>query len=285
MSVKKCIIPIAGKGTRFLPVTKSVSKEMLPIVNEPTILLQVKECFKSGIEQIIFVVGKHNYELVKSFFSENPELDAFLNGDPKKELLHDIDEIIANMEFKYVFQDENVRGTAGALYAARDLIDKDEYFGVIFGDDLYDYETPILKQLIDEHEKYNCNICGVGKVSEKQIPSYGIIRYKKDNLVDYIVEKPLVKDAPSDEAILGRYILHSTMFDKVLECEKKKNNEYLINDVLYKMNEDLRSLLVDGTYYDIGSNLGYLKANIAFGLKKDNIRDELKEFLKVNGDK
>ena len=107
MTVKKCIIPIAGKGTRFLPITKTVSKEMLPIVNEPTILLLVKECFKSGIEEIIFVVGEHNYNLVKNFFSKNEELELFLGNDKKKELLNDVNEIINNMKFHYVFQDEN----------------------------------------------------------------------------------------------------------------------------------------------------------------------------------
>ena len=280
MKITKCIIPIAGKGTRFLPITKTVSKEMLPIVNEPTILLQVKECYKSGINEIIFVVGEHNYNLIKSFFSPNKDLEEFLKNDKKKELLNDINEIIENVKFHYVFQDENIRGTAGALYSAREYINQDEYFGVIFGDDLFDYDTPCLKQLIIECEKNNCNVAGTGEVKKELIPNYGIVKYKNDNIVETIVEKPKLEDAPSNEAIQGRYILHGTFFDKVLTSEKHDNNEYFLPEVLFNLNEEVRAVKLDGTYYDIGSHVGYIKANIVFGLKKDNIKDELKDFMK-----
>lgn len=283
MTVKKCIIPIAGKGTRFLPITKTISKEMLPIVNEPTILLLVKECFYSGIEEIIFVVGEHNHNLVKNFFSKNEELEAFLGNDKKKELLNDVNEILSKMKFHYVFQDENIRGTAGALYAAKDYIN-DEYFGVMFGDDLIDSEVPVLKQLIQEHELYNCNVIGVGEVPEELIPNYGIVKYIKDNIVCEFVEKPRIEDAPSNHALQGRLVLSSTILNNVLNSEKHDNNEYYIPEVLMNSNEELRAKKYDGKYYDIGSHLGYIKANIAYGLKKDKIKEDLLDFIKNIGE-
>ncbi len=283
MKVRKCIIPIAGRGTRFLPITKSVSKEMLPIVNKPTILLLVKECYESGIDEIIFVVGKHNYDLVKGFFSENKELDDFLGDDSKKDLLNEVKEIISKVKFHYVFQDENIRGTAGAIYAAREYI-QNEYFGVMFGDDLIDAEVPALKQLIMEHEKYNCNVVGVGRVPDELVSKFGIIKFSHDNVVADFVEKPRLEDAPSNFALQGRLVLHSTIFDKVLESEKHKNNEYYIPDVLMILNEELRALEYSGKYYDIGSHQGYVMANVAYGLKEKDIKDELLKMLKNLGE-
>lgn len=283
MKVKKCIIPIAGRGTRFLPITKSVSKEMLPIVNEPTILLQVKECYQSGIEEIIFVVGKHNYELVKSFFSEDNDLMNFLEGDSKKELLAEVEEIRKNMQFHYVFQDELLRGTAGAIYAAKDYID-DEYFGVIYGDDLIDAKVPALKQLIECHEKYNCNVIGVGEVPMELVSNYGVVKYKKDNIVECFVEKPSREEAPSNHALHGRFIIHSSIFANILTAEKHRKNEYYLPEILANMDKELRAQKYIGTYYDIGSHFGYLKANIAYGLKEDSIKEELLKYMKNLGD-
>lgn len=282
MSVKKCIMPIAGKGTRFLPITKVVSKEMLPIVNEPTILLQVKECVKSGIEEIIFVVGNHNYELVKNLFTRNEELEEFLKGSEKLKLLDELNEIIAKVKFHYVFQDESIRGTAGALYAAKDLISKDEYIAVMYGDDLFSKDTVALKQLIDANEKYNSNIVGVGKVSKELVSNYGIIKYSKDNIVESIIEKPSIDEAPSFDAIKGRFIIHSSFFDQVLKGEKHDNNEYFLPDILLSLNKEIRSVEINGTYFDIGSHLGYLEANIAYAMDS-KIKDPLKEYLNSIG--
>ena len=284
MKIKKCIIPIAGKGTRFLPITKTVSKEMLPIINDPTILLLAKECLLSGIEEIIFVVGNHNYELVKNFFSENVELNEFLKNDSKKELLNDINEIISKIKIHYVFQDENIRGTAGALYAAKDLFEEDEYFGVMFGDDLFYSDYPALKQLIDEAEENHCNVAGVGEVEKELIPNYGIIRFSHDNVVDGIVEKPAIEEAPSNLAIRGRYILHSTFFANVLKNEKHNNNEYFLPDVLMSLNEPIRAVNIKGNYFDIGSHSGFIEANVFYGLKDNKINEELKKFISKVGE-
>ena len=281
MKVKKCIIPIAGRGTRFLPITKTVSKEMLPIINEPTILLLVKECYKSGIEEIIFVVSEYNHHLVKNFFSRNIELDEFLGNDEKKKaLLNDVYEIVDNMKFHYVFQDEEKRGTAGAIYAAKDYI-KDEFFGIMYGDDLIDAEVPALKQLMDMHEKYHCNVVGVGVVKEELIPNYGIVKYKTDNIVEELVEKPSIEDAPSNHAIQGRFILSSEVFDKFNEIVKHENNEYYIPDLLMKLDDDIRSVEYVGDYYDIGSHAGYVLANLMYGMKNEKIKNEIQNKLNI----
>ena len=163
MNIKKCIIPLAGKGTRRLPITKTISKEMLPVLNKPTIMLLVEECLQSGIEEIIFVVNKENYGLIKDFFTDKLELKEFLKNKSKKDLLMDVDYIISKVKFHYVYQDENIRGTSGAIYAARGYIN-DEYFAVMFGDDLIDSKKPFLNELIKEAQKHNCNVLGVREV-------------------------------------------------------------------------------------------------------------------------
>ncbi len=279
MKVKKCIIPIAGKGTRRLPITKTVSKEMFPILNEPTILLLVKECLKSGIEEIIFVVNKDNYKLLKSFFSENKELEKFLEGNNKKELLSELNEIITKIKFRYVFQNENIRGTAGAIFASRRYI-KNEYFAVLFGDDLYDSEEPVLSQVIKEAEKYNCSVIGVSEVEEELKNYYYLVKYKKDNILDYFVRNNNEKEQASNHKMLGRMVLNSTFFDKVLESQKHDDNEYFIPDVLELLNEEIRTLKCNGIYYNIGNILGFIKANIAYGLKNDKIKEDLLDFIK-----
>lgn len=279
MSIKKCIIPVAGRGTRFLPATKSVSKEMLPILSKPTILLLVQECYRSGIQEIIFVVGKHNYHLLQNFFTNNQELNEFLGNDPKRELLNELEEIIANVKFQYVYQDENIRGTAGAIYAARNFIDN-EYFGVMYGDDLIKANQPVLKQLILEHEKNNCNVIGVGEVPFAKVSNYGVVAYKEDNIVSGIIEKPKLEEAPSNHVLQGRLILNSTIFDKILTSPKHNNNEYYLPEALMSLNEEVRAVKYQGNYYDIGNKLGYLKANIAYGLEDNTINQELKEYLK-----
>lgn len=284
MKVTKCIIPIAGKGTRRLPITKTVSKEMFPILNEPTILLQVKECLKSGIEEIIFVVNKDNYNLVKSFFTENKELEEFLEGNSKKELLNDLNEIINKIKFHYVFQDENIRGTAGAIYAAKEFI-KNEYFGVLFGDDLYDSEEPVLNQVIKSAEKYNCSVIGVSEVEEEHKNYYYLVKYKKDNILDSFARRDEEKVGASNHMMLGRMVLNSNFLDKVLESKIHDDNEYFIPDVLELLNEEIRTVKCNGIYYNIGNLLGFIKANIAYGLKNDKIKEDLLDFIKNQIDK
>lgn len=279
MKVRKCIIPIAGKGTRRLPVTKTVSKEMLPILNEPTIMLLVKECLESGIEEIIFVVNKDNHIMIKDFFTKNNELEEFLNNSSKKELLNDLNKIIDNIKFHYVIQDENIRGTSGAIYAAREYI-KDEYFGVIFGDDLVDSKTPYLKELIEECEKYNCNVIGVREVDEIHKNYYYVIKYKEDNIMESFAKTREEKELASNHMMLGRLVLNSTIFDKLLETQPHDDNEYFLPDALEVLNEEIRCVKCNGEYYNIGNIAGFIKANIAYGLKNDKIKVDIENFVK-----
>src|SRR5574344_1480752 len=173
MEITKCIIPVAGKGTRFLPATKAISKEMLPIIDKPIILMQVIEAYKSGIKEIIFIVGKHYELLLKKLFSIDNELIEFLGDDLSKlALLDEIHEIINNVTFHYVYQDESIRGTSGALYAAKEYINKDEYFGVIYGDDVIDASIPALKQLIEENKLNNCNALAITQVPYEETYKY-----------------------------------------------------------------------------------------------------------------
>ena len=280
MEIKKCIIPIAGKGTRFLPITKTISKEMLPIVDKPTILLQVQEAYKSGIEEIIFIVGNHNKEIVKDFFSRNLDLEEFIKDEPSKlELLQELNEIIENVKFHYVIQDETFRGTAGAIYQAKEFIEKDEFFGVMFGDDLIDANPPVLKQLIDECIKYNSNVVGVTNVKKEDVSKYGIVKLDDENNIIEFVEKPSIEDAPSTLASSGRYIINEEVFDIIPTLTPLKNNEYILVDTISKMKTKTKAFEYTGTYYDIGNKLGYIKANINYGLKYDEIESGLLEYL------
>jgi len=279
MKIKKCIIPIAGKGTRRLPITKSVSKEMLPILNEPTIMLLVKECLLSGIKEIVFVVNEDNYKMIEEFFTRNIELENFLKENNKLDILNDLNEIIDKIKFNYIIQDENIRGTSGAIYAAKKFIENNEYFSVIFGDDLIDSEEPYLKTLINEHEKYNCNVIGVKEIEEKYKNYYYKIKYKQDNVMDKFVGSNELIDS-SNHMMLGRLILHGTILDKLITCKCHDNNEYFISDALISLNEEIRCVLCDGIYYNTGNLLEHLKANIAYGLKDDKIKEELLNYIK-----
>lgn len=280
MEIKKCIIPIAGKGTRFLPITKTVSKEMLPIVDKPTIMLQVLEAYHSGINEIIFVVGEHNKNIVQDFFRKNIELEEFIKDEPSKlKLLDELNELITNVKFHYVVQDETFRGTAGALYQAKGYIEKGEYFAVMFGDDLIDAEVPVIKQLIENTKKYDCNTIGVTNVKKEDVSKYGIVRLDEENYILEFVEKPSIEEAPSTLASSGRYIINQEVFDIIPSLTPLKNNEYILVDTISKMTTKTQAFEYEGTYYDIGNKLGYIKANINFGMKYDGIESGLLEYL------
>lgn len=280
MKITKCIIPIAGKGTRFLPITKTIPKEMLPIVDKPTILLQVKEAYLSGINEIFFIVGEHNKDIVRNFFTKNHELEDFLSNEPSKlELLKDVDEIIDKVKFHYLLQDEKMRGTGGAIYQARDYFKENEYFAIIFGDDIIDADVPVIKQMINEHEKYHTNIVGVKNVSLNDVPKYGIVKLDKDNNITEFVEKPNIDKAPSTLASTGRYILNSEVFSHIKSIPKRANNEYVLVDTIKLLSTKTKAYTYEGTYFDIGSKAGYLKANLNYGIKSDSIKEEILNYI------
>lgn len=275
MKINKCVIIIAGMGTRMLPITKTITKEMLPIIDVPTIFLQVKEAYLSGIKEIIFVVSRKNIKLIKSFFSHDYKLISEIKDNKEKlSLLNEVNEIIDNMKFTYVIQKE--KGTYGALWSARKHL-VNETFGLIYGDDLIDSNTPVLKQLIDEHNRTNDLVVGARTYSYDELPKFGIIEYKEKNILKELCYKPDIKK--EYDIIQGRFILNSNIF-KLKDKLKYHGGELQLPSSLLLLNENIRVLLYEGIYFNIGSKISYLKANIHYGLKRDVFKLEIESYIK-----
>lgn len=274
MKLNKCVITIGGLGTRMLPITKTVSKEMVPIIDVPTIFLQVKEAYLSGFKEIIFVVSKKNIDLIKSFFSIDNSLIKEIQGNKEKmKMIEEVLEIIKNMKFTYVMQ--KVRGTYGALWSARNYL-KNETFGVMYGDDLVVSETPLLKQLIDEYERTNNMVVACRTLADDELPKFGIVKYKDGNILDDICYKQ--KNNPSKDIIQGRFILNSDIF-KVKNKLVYHSKELQLPTALLHFKDQVRCVVYEGMYFNIGSKVDYLKANIYFGLKRSDMRDEILNFI------
>lgn len=277
--IRKAVIPVAGMGTRFLPATKAVPKEMLPIIDKPTLQYIVEECVASGIEEILFITSPHKRN-IEDHFDQSYELEKRLELNNKlKEL--DLVKNISNMCKIYYTRQGEPLGSGHAINLARNFVGN-EPFAVLFGDDLMDYETPVLKQLIDVYKQYDCNVIGVQEVDKNLVYKYGIIEFEEGDKIKSIVEKPSVDEAPSNFAGLGRYIVKPEIFDELNNLPKGKGGEYQFVDGMLSLmkNQDFYACKFDGTYYDIGNQLGYIKANIAFALKRDDLKDDLKEYLK-----
>lgn len=277
--IKKAVIPIAGLGTRFLPVTKSVAKEMLPIVDKPTLQYIVEECVQSGIEEILFITSPYK-KSVEDFFDQSFELEHRLEKSGKLEQLKMIQDISKMCKIYFIRQGEPL-GSGHAISLAKSFVGEDD-FAVLYGDDLMKYEIPVLKQLIDMYEKYDANVIGVQEVDKKLVYKYGIIDFDQNNKIKSIVEKPKVEQAPSNLAGLGRYIVKNEIFDELKNLDKGANGEYQFTDAMLSLmkKQDFYACRFKGTYYDIGNQLGYIKANIEFALDRKDIKDDLKEYLK-----
>ena len=266
MSIKKCIITAAGLGTRFLPFTKSIAKEMLPIIDRPNIEYLIREAKNSGIEEVIIIVSKSKPE-IEDYFKRNIELENILISDGKLKEANEIKEIAELVKIKFVLQEKPI-GLANALYVAKQEINGED-FALILGDDLiYSDCVPALKQLIDAYEKYDSNIIGVQKVDHDKVNKYGIVAPKSDikgsvfELSD-LVEKPKIEDAPSDYAIIGRYIIKNSLFNYIEKLKPGKNNEYQLTDA-FKMslndNNSICACVIDGERFDIGDKKGFVEA-------------------------
>jgi UTP--glucose-1-phosphate uridylyltransferase len=283
MKIKKAIIPSAGFGTRFLPVTKALPKVMFPIIDKPAIHYLVDEAVASGIEEIIIITGQ-NKELIQNYFNESKELEEHLAQTGRQELLELIRKIHGMAKLRYVTQDKPL-GLGHAIYCARKFIDKDEMFAVLLGDDIVQAIQPCLTQLINISSQYQGNIIGVQYVQDKEVSYYGIVTGKNisDKLIEVsaLVEKPNKDNAPSNLAIMGRYIIHSDIFDILGNTLPGKGREIQLTDALteLKKTQQLFAYIFEGNRYDLGDKLGYLKANIEFALQKTDIRDELIQYL------
>ena len=279
--VKKAIIPAAGLGTRFLPATKAMPKEMLPIVDKPTIQYIVEESVASGIEDIIIVTGKGK-RAIEDHFDNAFELESNLMEKSKFELLEKV-QASSKVEIHYIRQKEP-KGLGHAVWCARKFIG-DEPFAVLLGDDIVQAETPCLKQLIDEYDQTLSSVIGVQTVPENETHRYGIVdpseqmgrRYQ----VNQFIEKPARGTAPSNLAIMGRYILTPEIFMFLEQHEKGAGGEIQLTDAIQKLNEIQRVFAYnfEGKRYDVGEKLGFVKTTIEFALQNEEIKDELLEYL------
>ena len=270
--IDEAVILLGGMGTRMLPYTKTIPKEMLPIYDVPNIFLIVKEAYKSGIKKIIFVVTKHNIDLIKNFFSNDNYLNKFLKDKPEKlEKLNSINEIINNMEFTYVYQE--MLGTYGALYSAKDYI-KNDNFIVMYGDDLIDSPIPLTKQLIESFQKNGLQQIAVNEFLEN-IPNVGIAVANNENILIDLVPKEKTK---SKKVIHGRMLLNKEIFSIKDIIKKHADNEYYLPyELLNFSNVYLYSYR--GNYFNIGEKIGFIKASIYYALKDSNEKDILMDFI------
>ena len=283
MKVKKAIIPAAGLGTRFLPATKAQPKEMLPIVDKPTIQFIVEEAINSGIEEILIVTGR-NKRAIEDHFDRSVELELELQNKGNDVLLKQVQDISNLVNIYYVRQKE-ARGLGHAIYCARTFVGN-EPFAVMLGDDVVDSTVPCLKQLIDVFEQHSRTVLGVQEVSPEHVNKYGIVDYDRisDRLyrVKDLIEKPAKEKAPSNLAILGRYIITPEIFDILERTEPGSGGEIQLTDALKALGrvQEMYAYNFEGKRYDIGSKLGFLQATVEFALKREDLKDEFRKYLK-----
>lgn len=286
MKIRKVIIPAAGLGTRFLPATKALPKEMLPIVDKPTIQFIVEEAKASGIEDILIVTGK-NKRAIENHFDSNPELEQDLEKTGKSGLLKLTQEITDLGVNLYYTRQPHPAGLGDAVYRARSFV-AGEPFVIMLGDDLMKDKVPLTKQLINDYDKTHA----VMKVPHKEVSKYGVIAPDGNIAPDLynvknFVEKPAVDKAPSDLAIIGRYLLTPEIFD-VLEYQKPgRGGEVQLTDAIDTMNKTQRVFahVFKGERFDVGNKEGYLETSIQYGLTHQETRDALRKYIKELGKK
>ncbi|NLM28282.1 MAG: UTP--glucose-1-phosphate uridylyltransferase GalU [Clostridiaceae bacterium] len=283
MKVHKAIIPAAGLGTRFLPATKAQPKEMLPIVDTPTIQFIVEEAVSSGIEDIIIVTGRSK-RAIEDHFDKSYELEEALKKSGKEDLLSQIRDISNLVNIHYIRQKEP-KGLGHAIYCAKAFIGN-EPFAVLLGDDIVKSDEPCLKQLLNVYNEYKTTILGVQKVPENEVSSYGIVSGKQIDervvKVNDMVEKPDIDKAPSNTAILGRYIITPAIFSHLENIPPGKNGEIQLTDALKSLmkEEAIYAYHFIGKRYDVGNRMGFLKATVEFALERDDLKDEFRAWLK-----
>lgn len=281
--IKKAIIPVAGFGTRFLPFTKAMPKEMLPIVDKPTIQYIVEEAVNSGITDILFVTASHsNKRAIEDHFDHNEVLIQMLNKKGKTDLISEINKF-SDINFYYIRQKE-AKGLGDAILCGKEFIN-DEPFCVLLGDDVVVSDTPVCKQLIEQFNKVNATIVGTQTVSPNDIDKYGIVVGSDESeltKLNDIVEKPKVGSIDSTRASLGRYILTPEIFPLLETQTVGSGNEIQLTDAIKRLseNQDVYAYDFSGNRYDIGDKLGFIKATIDFSLNRDDLKEATLEFIK-----
>jgi UTP--glucose-1-phosphate uridylyltransferase len=283
MKVRKAVITAAGWGTRFLPVTRSQPKEMLPLVDKPLIQYSVEEAINSGIEQIIMVTSM-NKRAIEDYFDRPAELENYLEKKGEIELLRQMYEISSMVNITYVRQKEQL-GLGHALLTAKDSVGN-EPFALMLPDDIIESKKPVLKTMLELYEKYGGGVIAVEQIDETDTKKYGVIKPKQLEPKVYevlgLVEKPSLEEAPSRLGIVGRYVLPSRIFDILEHTIPGKGGEIQLTDALSTLLEfeRLYACELSGIRYDAGTPLGWLKANIAFSLKHNGFGRELKDYMK-----
>lgn len=286
MKIRKCIIPAAGWGTRFLPLTKIVHKELVPVLNKPAIDYLIQEAFDAGIEEIYLIVSPRKNEIM-DYFRKYDLLEEQLENNKKYELLDLVKLTNRESKIKVIYQNEQL-GLGHAISIAKSKIGN-EPFAVILGDDLIDGISPAIGQLIDIYNQTQSNVIGVANIDIEQSNKYGIVAAKNVNdlnqsvfEIDYAIEKPDPKEAPSNKAIIGRYVFNPSIFNLLKHQKPGVGGEIHLVDVFPKLmeTEKIYAVQLKGNRYDLGSVLGFLKANIDFGLKDAQYKNDLIKFIK-----
>lgn len=282
--IRKAVIPAAGLGTRFLPATKAQPKEMLPIVDKPTLQYIIEEAIDSGIEEILIITGR-NKKSIEDHFDRSLELEIELEKSGKSELLEMVKDISNMVDIHFIRQKEP-KGLGHAIHCAKTFVG-DDPFAVLLGDDIvYNEGKPCLKQLMDCYSEYKTSVLGVQTVAKENVNKYGIVDglHIEDRVykVKGLVEKPSIEEAPTNVAILGRYIITPKIFEILENTKPGKGNEIQLTDALLELMEQEAMYAYDfeGKRYDVGDKLGFLQATVEYALRKSSLNEEFTEYLK-----
>ncbi|HEY6200671.1 MAG TPA: UTP--glucose-1-phosphate uridylyltransferase GalU [Candidatus Binatia bacterium] len=284
IKVKKAVIPVAGLGTRLLPATKTVPKEMLPIVDTPSIQYVVEEAFDSGLTEMIFVTARGKDSL-EDHFDFAPELEQVLEQRGNTEMLEKLQSLSTMIDIVSVRQKKPL-GLGHAVLSARNLVGN-EPFAVLLSDDVVDDPVPCVRQLLNVYESKGESVVALRRVARPDVKRYGIIQGReigsRTHEIEAMVEKPDPKDAPSELAIVGRYVLHPDIFDCLARVKPGKGGEIQLTDAMADLNRQRKFYGYEftGEHYDIGDKLGFVRATVAFALKRPDLAGPLKEFLRT----
>lgn len=282
LKIRKAVIPTAGLGTRFLPATKAQPKEMLPIVDKPTLQYIIEEAVQSGIEEILVITGR-NKKSIEDHFDKSVELELELELKGKIDQLDEVRQISDMVNIHYIRQKEP-KGLGHAIYCAKSFIGN-EAFAVMLGDDIVHSDKPCLSQLMEVYDEYKTSVLGVQEVPNSEVSKYGIIKgkYIEEGVykIKDLVEKPAIHEAPSNVAILGRYIITPAIFSVLENTAPGAGGEIQLTDALRELSrqEAMYAYSFNGRRYDVGDKLGFLEANIEYALRREDLRAQFLEYL------
>ena len=283
MNLKKVVFPVAGLGSRFLPATKAIPKEMLPIIDKPLIQYAVEEAIEAGFDELIFITG-NTKKAITEHFDDKPDVNISNLTEDKKNFLSEMYRIIPNhVSCKYIIQEEPL-GLGHAILQAKEVVDGSP-FAVVLADDLIDSKQSVLKQMLDKYNDEDSSIISVQKINKADSVNYGIIDFKTDSPdlieIENIIEKPLPENAPSNFGVVGRYIFSNSIFSFLEKISAGVGNEIQLTDAIKLLlnSKPVYGYEFDGTRFDCGSKLGMIKANIRFAFKNGTYKEELKDFL------